>query len=549
MLGRCIIVGCVDKGQEGGDFCDALLEAELPFRLNFEWQRMANKAFDLGASYVLLLGDDIQILKKGMFEEIKSLMSKGNDVVAVRELGAPSWPSFPAVSTKHIMRFGGSFFPERFLPHNQEGDPWLFETYRRFGMACFTSQIYLENVRGGVRGGLKAACQPSYTPTAINWREELENASEVLEVSFQRLPTMDIVIPSYRLDISILKGILKLRASGNLQCRTVIVVDGRDLVPETSAKQLAMRHLELSEENCIIRVNETNIGAGLARQRAVDESHADFILCLDDDVIPNADLLDRYERAILEHPEADGYVGLTEVPFDERSSVAAAHYSFLTYFFRISLHSATPPWGVTANLVLRNDGKISFRGGFAKLGGGEDCHACIGRNLVAVPEAKVTHPIWADGSRRVLWARFFRWAFCDGLLTELHPELCYWTLPDGVELAVILILCCRPLLAIQIFFVDLVLGAIRVWKAPKQAHHPHRLRGTFAMCVCSLEASFCRILSEAGHLAGHCVAQRPPRKFDWFLGKNGNAKLLRKRLSIINWIFFSGLVVLNQYYS
>lgn len=50
--------------------------------------------------------------------------------------------------------------------------------------------------------------------------------------------------------------------------------------------------------------------------------------------------------------------------------------------------------------------------------------------LLAV-QAAVHHPLWNGGRR--CYSRFFGWAFGDGALIPMYPQLCYWAAPNSAE--------------------------------------------------------------------------------------------------------------------
>jgi len=50
--------------------------------------------------------------------------------------------------------------------------------------------------------------------------------------------------------------------------------------------------------NIWVRCNEQNLGASASRNRGIEESTGDYILFLDDDVIPSKDLLHSYGRTL-----------------------------------------------------------------------------------------------------------------------------------------------------------------------------------------------------------------------------------------------------------
>ena len=149
-----------------------------------------------------------------------------------------------------------------------------------------------------------------------------------------------------------------------------------------------------------------NIGAGPSRNRALDESSADFVLFLDDDVHPAADLLQVYGNAIQTRfgnecsagttrlgDEANkrgicGFIGKTAFPPTETSLQRAVLISDVTYMYGISDAIAYPAWGVTANLLVKVASARGQGGGaqrsttrfgdnFPKTGGGEDVDFCL----------------------------------------------------------------------------------------------------------------------------------------------------------------------------
>src|SRR6185437_14578177 len=61
-------------------------------------------------------------------------------------------------------------------------------------------------------------------------------------------------------------------------------------------------------------VNTRNLGFSLTRNKGIDAGTGAWILLLDDDIIPNANLLHAYSKSITEHPEALGFVGVTNFP-------------------------------------------------------------------------------------------------------------------------------------------------------------------------------------------------------------------------------------------
>lgn len=52
-----------------------------------------------------------------------------------------------------------------------------------------------------------------------------------------------------------------------------------------------------------VRFNPANLGASAARNRALQESLAEYVIFFDDDITPDPDCLAAYVRAFREHPQ------------------------------------------------------------------------------------------------------------------------------------------------------------------------------------------------------------------------------------------------------
>lgn len=160
--------------------------------------------------------------------------------------------------------------------------------------------------------------------------------------------------------------------------------------------------------------HKKNIGAGPSRNRALDESSADWVLFLDDDVKPSKSLLHVYgkialkEQLAVEQPDEEvkrvkddlqsndkpktdkficGFVGKTEFPPVTTSLQRAVIMSDITYMYGVCEVVKRPAWGVTANLLVKIaaapgagwGGRVNSRFGhqFPNTGGGEDVDFCL----------------------------------------------------------------------------------------------------------------------------------------------------------------------------
>lgn len=75
--------------------------------------------------------------------------------------------------------FDGVIVPEAF--QNQDGDPWLFEIYKRWGCSRILEDVVLENSVGG-------QSTPRYArESVLNWKDkELREGVEVLQNYLQQ---------------------------------------------------------------------------------------------------------------------------------------------------------------------------------------------------------------------------------------------------------------------------------------------------------------------------------------------------------------------------
>lgn len=333
------------------------------------------------------------------------------------------------------------------------------------------------------------------------------------------MPTIDVVVPTVRMDSASLSAILALRAPPGAILHFYVVVDSPG-VDEAGLSRLPKRG------NVTVLVNERNMGAAESRNRGMNAGSGEFVLFLDDDVVPERHLLDAYLRAIAEDPQPyPGYVGVTQFPAVVNRFTAGVRTSDILTFFDLAKSRGFLAWGVTANLCLRRGAvrDVRFGRGFPKAGGGEDIDFCLriagcrGLAFRCVPDAVVTHPWWANGKRS--YRRFFRWAFGDSLLPQLHPRLKYRNAPSLAELTVVALLLFPFILysaqlvsyilcIVGMVLVDLSLEYARLW-----------VRGIRVPTTVVAEAAFIRYVNDLGRVAGNLRRGRLlglTERFDYF---------------------------------
>ena len=92
---------------------------------------------------------------------------------------------------------------------------------------------------------------------------------------------------------------------------TIIVVDK----PTTSnLEEIRALASYTADRTVRVHVQEANAGASVARNTGLAQSFGDYVVLLDNDVVPEPGLLDAYIGAIARHPGEVIYVGLTKLP-------------------------------------------------------------------------------------------------------------------------------------------------------------------------------------------------------------------------------------------
>lgn len=434
------------------------LRSHFRGKLCMIWDVLATAAVDAGCAFVLLIGDDVCFLTPGWKEEIEGQFAAvarrtglpyGAACVAFRDVAYPCFPTFPVMHRIHWHVFG-CLFPKLFI--NQHGDPFLFELYRRIGSAEFTHVASLDNTIGGFGDARyeKQQCNWMYdtlTRAVAKLRNKLKiKVSGEGRGRASRPPPevlcLNVVVPSYRCDPSMLKTITQLRASSVLvSVQILVVVDNPSLA---AARKDELSQLTDYSFNHLVRVqvNATNIGASASRNTGIASSCGDYVVLLDDDVVPDPTLLDAYVGAIQRHPSAKILVGLSKLPppvtFAQKMIIA----SQMSFFYDVAHRMAHPPWGVTANLCVQgrtHPRLVWFSDTYPRTGGGEDVDYCFRvkdlvpqpdrtEAIVSVPEARVVHPFWTS-----ILSQVVGWALGDVLCLSALPNRTFFAGPNWIE--------------------------------------------------------------------------------------------------------------------
>jgi glycosyltransferase involved in cell wall biosynthesis len=91
--------------------------------------------------------------------------------------------------------------------------------------------------------------------------------------------TIDVIVPSSRVQFAALSRILELESSDTCEVMFILIVD------DPQASSIAELEAKYSfRPDVRIRVNASNLGASASRNRGMEESAAEYVFFLDDDV-------------------------------------------------------------------------------------------------------------------------------------------------------------------------------------------------------------------------------------------------------------------------
>ena len=245
--------------------------------------------------------------------------------------------------------------------------------------------------------------------------------------------SIDIIIPSYRLQSEYLIPIVQTNIPSETKVRFLIIADN----PQTEIPKDFQTFVD--NEKVILFRNGANFGAHKSRNTGIDNSTADWVLFIDDDVKPSKDLLFEYVKAIKANPEVVGFFGETLFPKPINNFTKGLIACDILTFFFIAGYYKELKWAPTANVIIKRSaiGDIRFKDIFPKNGGGEDIDFFLQiyqqtkQELQCLKDAPVYHDWWYKGERS--YTRFIRWSYGDALLHEIFPEYTYYNFPNVME--------------------------------------------------------------------------------------------------------------------
>ena len=120
--------------------------------------------------------------------------------------------------------------------------------------------------------------------------------------------TMGVAIPSYRACPQLLEKLLTCTVTEpNVSLRFLLQID-QPTIPAVVGKWIRDKQIEMMHK-LRVRLNASNLGAGMTRNALLDASAAQYVIFFDDDVEPSPQCIDAYVRAARSNPDAAGFAG------------------------------------------------------------------------------------------------------------------------------------------------------------------------------------------------------------------------------------------------
>jgi nucleoside-diphosphate-sugar epimerase len=391
------------------------LSAYKPGAICDYWEAMTRAANAAGCTHFVLLGDDVHIKTAGWMTAVDAAFSDiaarrglppGFGCVAFTDTSFPGFPTFPIVTSVHLEIMDGRLLPpDAFV--NQDADPFLFQLYRRWDASVMLPGARLENTIGGSGDARYAKCPATWTgsvldnavESAANWLARHPVRRFAAAGRRERRLVVDIAVPTYRCSLELLRPMLQLSAPEGVSLCYIVIVDRprHEVGAFLESLEAEFGH----DWRYRIRCQGVNTGASSARNRALAESAAEYVIFLDDDVVPSTDIVKHYVDAFRLHPEARGFAGPTFFPPITTARALGARLAGVTYFWDLPWLGGFPqtmgsknvkvvPWAVTANVAFRRVHGTSFDLAFPMTGG-----MCMeGRDILA-PRERNKNSLWA----------------------------------------------------------------------------------------------------------------------------------------------------------
>lgn len=249
--------------------------------------------------------------------------------------------------------------------------------------------------------------------------------------------SIDVVICSFRLQSKYLIPVIQMEVPADTTVRYLIIAD--DPTKEVPAELAPY----IDNKKVLLFRNAENLGASGSRNVGIDNATADWILFLDDDVMPSERLMISYADAIRQNPTAPGFIGEVVYPAPVNAFTKGLRASGILALFSFIKTNTRMKWAPTANIMARCSaiGNLRFDSAFPKAGSGEDIDFCLRiykgtkQELPCISDAQVYHDWWNNGKRD--YKRVMRWSAGTSILFKRHPEYAYYSFPNLIEILLV----------------------------------------------------------------------------------------------------------------
>ncbi|MFD1257151.1 glycosyltransferase [Mucilaginibacter terrae] len=258
--------------------------------------------------------------------------------------------------------------------------------------------------------------------------------------------SIDIVIPSFRLDEQCLLPLLNLPRPDGFDISYYLVADNPAVQVPISIQKLN------GQNNIHLLINNQNLGYSCTRNRGIDTGKGDWILLLDDDVNPEPDLLYVYAQHILNQPNAIGFIGVTNFPEPIDAETKSLEILGVSTHCQRAKQESEMFWSGGANVML-NRKKLGSRRFLPELMKSTEDMELLFRNAfenklqpyLAAPKAVVHHPWWKKGLSTI---RLFLYGEGAGEAARLYPISLYthYDFTNTLETLLLLVISILPAL-------------------------------------------------------------------------------------------------------
>ena len=251
--------------------------------------------------------------------------------------------------------------------------------------------------------------------------------------------SLDVIIPSFRVNESDLLPILSLKGPPDFDINFIIIADNPLIKVPASIESLAL------QGRIKLIVNEVNLGFSETRNKGLNAAESDWILLLDDDIVTEKDMLQVFCDAIRLNPEYIGYIGVTNFP-PPINRVTKAFTLNTGGQYNVGRFKKEHVWFPTANIALNRKrlGDRRFLKHLTK--GGEDIEFFSrnsfenGEKYIALPDATVIHPWWSNGKSQLKRMFNYGWGTSDIIELKLIKTYTFYNFPSTPETIFFLLL-------------------------------------------------------------------------------------------------------------